>query len=259
MLGNILMLPEDTNPEDLVPRRMRKQYPQALLQMVDTALTTCQGNRGHAANMVGKTPLEMKNIINNTPWLKLKWQLKETIPPTPGEAVDIDRPPPVIGSTPSAVVKAIEAQDKIIQKGFRKMGYSEDEVLFFEALQTEVAGNIKGILDLTFGGAAHSTMKSLIMMRKMEETLADIDEHPEKYRKVAYTREGTEYEVENEHDYRLKVWKHYMNFADLQRKMNISVNEATKTRLMAQKLQQEMRGKDTGPKTVAGWETPGTE
>lgn len=242
---------------------LRKRLTEEFLRRVDHALERTSGNRLHAAVILGLDKEKggtdagaqrVKRIIEAIPWLKAKWTTSEKAPVAASATIDIHRAVPPIAPDKQRLVEAITQQDELMSRGLEKLGYKEQDVTFIRALQTQYVGNIQATLDLTYGAAVHSTVDMTLKLNRLNELLADIDANPKKYELLAYTREGVPYIVKDAHAYRMEVYDRAIKVADLLRKMNSSVNEATKTRLVADKLRREMAQGDKGPQAVAGWD-----
>lgn len=238
-----------------------QSYSEEELRRIDEALTRTQGNRQHALIILGMDrdgavgAGRLKDMIRNTPWLRAKWSKMETPPPNVAHPVDIDRPAPLIAPTREATVKAITRQDKLMGEQLDKL-FRPEEADLIKAIQTQYTGHMQATLDLTYGGAVHSTAKMLVLQKQLQDRLDEIDADPSRFERTAFTKEGTPYIMKDAHDYRMEVADRLIKVSDLIRKQNTSINEATKTRLMADKLRREMAQADKGPKSVAGWSAP---
>ncbi len=246
------------------PRPLRRDPPEEFYRRLDAALERTGGNRSHAIIVLGldkemtqeAATYKVRDAIRRTPWLAAKWTKEEKKPLEPSESVDIDRPPMVMAPDKLKLAEAIAKQDALMKGGLEKLGFNSDELAFVQAVQTQYVGNLQQTLDLTYGAAIHSTVEMTLMLKKLKSHLADIDENPEAYVQTAFTKTGDQYIVKDAHAYRMEVVDRMVKVANLLRQMNTGVNEATKTRLVADKLRREMAQGEKGPKAVAGWATP---
>lgn len=216
-----------------------------LIQRLDAALETTGGNRNHAAQLLQMDNSRVNYIIGSDPHLRYKWGKKEMTPPEPSPAADVHREPGV-----EVFNAALEKQDALLQQGWKRLGFNSNERKFLEQLQLSYAGNIKGTLDLAYGGLAHANTRLLLALEEVCEKIADIIKNPQNYER-SYTTQFGERVSKTADEYRLEYETLRVKIADQLRKMGDSATKANLLRLKAEQLKLEKEG--VVKKKEAGW------
>lgn len=234
------------------PRPYKPATPEEIAA-VDAALEQTKGNRVHAAMALGMEAKRVYNLVQGNAHLSAKWGAKAPQPPQPGPDTDLHRPPPLEPFTPSEmkVVDAITKEDALLQKGWKRLGFSSEERKFLAGLQASYAGNLKSTMDLAYGGAAHANTRLLLALEDLREKLEDIKANPDNYRRT-YTTEHGERESKGPDEYYKEFYELFVKVSAELRKMGDSVTKANELRLKMEKLRMQQTAKT---RSEAGWET----
>lgn len=220
--------------------------------LIDEALIKTKGNRDHAAAVLGWEKSRFNSMLFSDAILRAKWMREpdKDIEVTP--AAEIHRPEMAVPlPAEKEIVVAITKEDAVLQKGWKRLGFDQDERKFLAGLQATYAGNLRSTMDLAYGGAAHANTRLLLVLEKLVEKIEDIQNHPENYHRV-YTTEFGERESKGPDEYLKEFYDLFVSVSGELRKMGDSVTKANEMRLKMARLEMEHRSKK---KTEAGWET----
>lgn len=220
-------------------------------QRVDLAMERAQGNRKHAAQMLGMEYQRLVNIIKTSPNLHSKWVAVDHKAPN-GFANEIHRDAPVtpFSNEQIAAAEAVEKQDALLATGWKKLGFSTEQKNFLQTIQKEYTGNLRGTLDLTYGGMIHSYTKLLFVFEDLLKRIADVDEHPENYRRDMSTKAG-DFEIKGPHEFRCELYDRLLAVSAELRKVN---SDATKANWVRAQIQKISAGNEPGAKRKKpGW------
>ena len=238
-----------------VPEKTYKRLTADELRRIGEALDTTGGHRANAATMLGVSEERIRNAVLNTPWLKAKWGTKfeEGVPASEIPADELHRDPsPVNPAELASAIATMKEDQALIKNGWGKLGYTPQEVEFMQHLQLQYASNLKGTMDLAYGGSAHAVTRLLMTLEKINRQIADVEANPDKYEVEAMTNSGHSYIAKTPHDHLLELYDRLISVADCLRKMNVSLTEANRTRLAMAKMAKEQAA-SLGPKKVAAW------
>jgi hypothetical protein len=221
------------------------------IRRVNAALEKTKGHREHAAIMIGMPLDRLNNIVIHKPELREKWgHHKRDLPE--GAVGEIDRQPPEVkpfSREQLDAAAAIERQDGILQAGWGKLGINEKQRDFLIQLQATYATNLKGTLDLTYGGMVHAYTKLLFVFEDIIQKISDIDENPDKYRRTFSAGDNTN-ETKGPHEYRCELYDRLISIAGELRKTNEGATKANWVRAQLKRLES---GQGDGKRKKAGW------
>jgi hypothetical protein len=235
--------PQKITPEDIA--------------MIDEALILTKGNRALAAKMLGLDSKRVQNIVRNVPGLAAKWMDRPV--PDGGLASDIHRPMPIAVKIPDvlpaeeAVVDALTQQDELLQKGWRRLGFTAKERNFLSGLQASYTGNLSGLQALTTGGLSHSASRMILILEQIYEKMKEVEAEPEKFEITYSTEFGVRIQRTADQVF-MDLVDRAVKVSETIRKMGDSVEKAVEIRLKVEKLQRERTEKVV--KKAAGWSTP---
>jgi len=224
------------------------------IQRIDAALEAVKGHRGHAAIALGVEPKRLYDLVSKNEYLRAKWVTNESTqtPVQPGLASEIHREaalePFSKGDEETAI--AVTQEDALLHQGWAKLpGFGKKERKFLAQLQATYAGNLKGTMDLAYGGAAHANSRLLLMLEVLVEQIADIDAHPDKYTREYMTEYGTRVS-KTAIEYRLEHYDRFIKISEALRKLGDSMSKANELRLRMERFKKETENEK---KKQAGW------
>jgi hypothetical protein len=225
---------------------------------IDAALEKTRGNRAHAAAALGLHPDRVYTLVDSNPHLKAKWSVKPPNAVEPTEAAEIHREPALAMFSPGdvAAVTALNKQDAQLRKGWAKLpGFSPTEQTFLADLQTAYAGNLKGAMDLSYGGASHANIRLLFMIEKISAKIQDIHDNPQNYELSFMTEHGTRV-TKTANEYLKEFGALLTQMISEARKMGDSMTKINQLRLQMEKLRMARESDD---RKKAGWDVAQTK
>lgn len=156
---------------------------------IDAAMEATGGVVTKAAKILKTKPPTLKNRILAETSLRMKWYPGE---PTPD--ADIHRP--LTKTAGEAKRDALTLETENLQRGFREMGFKDDDIKELAKMAQFTHGRLKEVTDLTAGGMANQSARLMLMFNKIHERVLQMSECPEKYneynedekgRKLAYS------------------------------------------------------------------------
>ncbi len=231
--------------------QVRKYVTADDLARIDAALEKVQGHRGHAAAILGWDETRLRSAVNYHEELRVKWGRRPDLPPAGDLADDLDRPPPVLDQFSPQERKAalaIARQDELLQKTWKKVGFSPEQQEFLTTLQKSYSVSLKSTMDLTYGGMVHTATRLLMTFEDLVQKIKDVDEHPEKYSRTHMTQFG-EVETKSAHEYRCELYDRLISISAEMRKVHTDVTKAQYVRAQLDAL----RGNTQGTGAKPGW------
>lgn len=223
------------------------------LARIDAALEKTKGHRAAAARLLGITPQRVYTALRNDPAMRIKWGLDAPEVPE-GEVSEIDRPPPAYSKHEDKLAVAITNQDKLLAKGWDKLGVSKEESEFLATLESSYADNTASTLSLAYGGIAHTFVKLLFQQAKLEQQLKEIDDNPDAHERTMTLPGGYTNIVKTAHEFRLEVYDRYLATSNELRRLKESVEKSALVKAQVEKLKAEAAG---GGATKMGWSKGG--
>jgi hypothetical protein len=227
------------------------------IQRIDAALEAVKGHRGHAAIALGVEPKRLYDLVSKNEYLRAKWVTNESTqtPVQPGLASEIHREAPLAPfGIDHAAVAGLDAQDAMLEKkGPKLAGFARKEQKFIGELMTSYSGSIRTAMDLTHSGAVYATGRLALLLKNLTEKLEHIEENPDEYELVAYTKTGDRYVTKSAHEYYRETADLIAKISGELRKMNATVHQTNEMRLRAKKLEMSNNQKVV---SVAAWESP---
>ncbi len=214
------------------------QFTEDEISRINTALEQTKGHRAAAAKLLGVAPARVYTAVRNNDAMRIRWGLDEPVLPD-GPTSDIDRPLPLYSPQDEQVAVAIANQDATLAQGLQKLGYSDDERSFLANLECAYAGHVTQVLQLTFGGLAHSFTRMLFAQRKIEQQIADVDAHPENYERWMSLPGGISNQIKGPFEYRMELVDRLLSISAEIRKCDEAAKKAVLIQAQVAKLKAE--------------------
>lgn len=161
-----------------MPRPKRILTPEEV-EKYDAILEKTDGAFSSAAKVLGLDVNTFKNHIKNSAPLNAKWGRVSKADKDPAEDGEMHR---AIVLSPAEQKALAEAKESIqLQKGFRKLGYSDEEIAYLADVSQLSFGSLDSVLDLTIGGMTKTFTDMLLLRNKLQEKLQDVLENPDNY------------------------------------------------------------------------------
>lgn len=205
---------------------------------LDAALETTQGNRAHAAQMLGWAKSRIENIINDREPMRVKWGHRRGPVPTNELSDEIDRPEttlPQFSREEKKAALAIAKQDALLEGTWEKTGFSKEQREFLSTLQTSYALNLRSTVDLTYGGMVHTSTRLLMVFEDLVKKIKHIDDHPEEYERTHRSEFG-ENTVKSAHEFRCELYDRLIHISGEMRKVHTDVTKAQYVRAQLEAL-----------------------
>lgn len=176
---------------------------------INAALEAADGDREVAALALVMDPLELKNAINNSKDLRLRWmKSKRNKAPDPAKAISrTSIAPKQIAGGPSQdemkLAYAMQQEDAKFKSGFEKFGFTAEDVDWAQSLQQFAGRNFAKVVDFATGGMTYTLMQVMKKIKMLAEVL-ERDEFAEDEIGIAQS---------------LNTWANFHKLCELQIKM----------------------------------------
>lgn len=219
---------------------------------LDAALEQTKGHRGQAAELLGLPETRVNNVVQHTPWLRAKWGRSIVPKPVEGTNSELNREPPLapMSDEDFKAVEAIRKQDALLQKGWKALGFTPEQKQFLHNLQVNYSTNLKGTIDLTYGGMVHAYTRLLFVFEDVLKRIQEVDDNPEAFDRVQATKSG-ENIVKTAHEHRCELYDRLVAISAEIRKVNSDATKANWVRAQLERLKTD-EGKNAKRKKE-GW------
>lgn len=137
---------------------------------LDQVLVETNGDRKLAAEVMGLKPEQVRNLITNTPALRVRWGGGERqVPETEVEV--IDRKPiaaPLVRTEQAAL--ALTNQEKSMAKNLRKLGFKSHEIESIQTMEEFAGQQFEQTLAALHGALIKSSMRLALMADHIQDT-----------------------------------------------------------------------------------------
>lgn len=215
---------------------------------IDRAMEVTDGTLTTASKILRCHPDTLKRWIESDDILLRKWKpewVKEDV-----EDTEVHRPIQISGKERRAI--ALSKEDRTLKKGFRDLGFSDDEVSFLTGIAEFTNGRIDEVIDLTYGGMVRNYSKLLKIFSDTQEVLDQMLKDPSAY---------NEYGEKGNITYSgYKKMKEMMNalleIAKEARATNTAAEQTMITRAKILEIKKRQQEDDKGPPKVPGFGPP---
>jgi hypothetical protein len=242
-------------PDTETPRP-REPVTDDLILRVDAALDKTQGHRGHAAILLGIETKRLNNIIGWTPPLRAKWGKHDREIPDSSDASEIHRDASIPPFTPEelALVEAQTAENKVWERGMQRLNFTPEKHEFLAAVMENHGTHWKHMAQMFQGGVSYTATELLFQFNKINSTIADTYDHPEKYDRKMENQWGV-YVTKTAHEVRMELTDRALSIAEMFRKLNADSERALLITAQVEKLKVE-HAEDVKRKKKSGWSKP---
>lgn len=224
-----------------------------LVQRVDAALEKTQGHRPHAAVILEMELKRLHNIVQNNPALHAKWGKHAREVPEPGITSEIHREAtlPPIAPEDLALADAHQKQQALWDRGMDKLGFTAEKKEFLETIQSTHGQHWKQMASMFQGGVAYTATELLFQFNKINETIADTYENPDRYDRRMENQWGS-YVTKTAHEVRMELTDRALSIAEMFRKLNSDSEHAILIAAQVEKLKVE-GAQDVKKRKKAKW------
>ena len=229
-----------------MPRPKKILTPEEV-EKYDAILEKTDGAFSSAARVLGLDTKTFRQHVNQSPPLKAKWGTVSKADKDPAEDGEMHRAIVLSPEEQKALAEAKESMQ--LQKGFRKLGYSDDEISYLADVSQLSFGSLDSVLDLTIGGMTKTFTDMLLLRNKLQDKLQDVLENPDNY----YEEQNNGAIIQTPHKVTMDLVDRINALGKEMRHINTAAEQGRVTRYKIDEIRAAKAEEEKGKPRKPGW------
>ena len=229
-----------------MPRSIQPLTPEEI-EKYDAVLEKTDGTFTSAAKILGINKETLRKRIEKTPSLKAKWGTLSKAEKDPAEDGEMHRPLVFSPEEQKALAEAKESAQ--LQKGFRKLGYDDEQIAFLADVGQLSYGSLDCVLDLTIGGMTKTYTDLLLLIKKLQDKLSDVLENPDNY----YEEQNNGAIIQTPHKVAMDLTDRINELGKEMRHINTAAEQGRVTRYKIDEIRAAKEEEQKGKPRKPGW------